>query len=102
MPFLAKTYCTKPEQSKPAGVVPPNTYLTPIYCLLVAIMALAFPDGDVIVLDLEGCDCAFLTGVLVLGGEAGTGFVGVLVVLAAGVGVSGTFVSTLAKTAFAA
>src|SRR6476646_4409611 len=31
MPILWKTYCVKPEQSKPDGVVPPQTYGTPAY-----------------------------------------------------------------------
>src|SRR5512138_1199303 len=31
MPFFAKTYFVKPEQSKPFGVLPPHTYGTPTY-----------------------------------------------------------------------
>src|SRR5689334_13508578 len=30
-PFFAKTYFVKPEQSKPFGVLPPQTYGTPMY-----------------------------------------------------------------------
>src|SRR6476661_7289236 len=30
-PFFAKTYFVKPEQSKPLGVLPPQTYGTPMY-----------------------------------------------------------------------
>src|SRR4051812_22749037 len=30
-PFFAKTYFVKPEQSKPFGVLPPQTYGTPRY-----------------------------------------------------------------------
>jgi len=40
---LAKTYCVKPEQSKPDGVVPPQTYFTPRYFLAVAITEPALP-----------------------------------------------------------
>src|SRR5829696_4469509 len=30
-PFFANTYFVKPEQSKPFGVLPPQTYFTPTY-----------------------------------------------------------------------
>src|SRR5205809_1046360 len=34
-PIWAKTYITKPEQSNPRGVEPPQTYGTPRYCIAI-------------------------------------------------------------------
>jgi len=71
--FFAKTYCTKPEQSNPDGVVPPYTYLTPIYFLPVAIIALAFDiwvdegGGVNALVDRETCFFTCFCGVTVAG-----------------------------------
>src|SRR6478672_4859019 len=34
-PICAKTYITRPEQSKPRGEAPPQTYGTPRYCMAI-------------------------------------------------------------------
>src|SRR3954471_16848273 len=43
-PNFLYTYCTKPEQSKPLGLAPPHTYLTPRYFFASAITFAAVPD----------------------------------------------------------
>src|SRR5215207_9184448 len=47
-PFFAKTYFVKPEQSKPFGVLPPQTYFTPTYwsAVLSTRAAAALADGE--------------------------------------------------------
>src|SRR5829696_6945998 len=47
-PFFAKTYFVKPEQSKPFGVLPPQTYFTPTYwsAVLLACAVAALADGE--------------------------------------------------------
>src|SRR5215207_1228278 len=47
-PFFAKTYFVKPEQSKPFGVLPPQTYFTPTYwsAVLSTRAAAALAEGE--------------------------------------------------------
>ena len=44
-PTCANTYCTKPEQSKPDGLAPPETYGVPMYLNASATTAEVFRSG---------------------------------------------------------
>ena len=59
MPFLLNTYWVKPEQSKPLGVTPPQTYGTPIKLFAVLITELAF--------ELDAADVPLLVFELLVG-----------------------------------